>query len=142
MGRRRAAGRVPRHPERARGRTFRPPCRAARRAAHRPALRVRARELPARLDSDGRDLRGTLRAWISAGGNAERAAQPLGVHAQTVREHVRSAEPSSNARPLAAGSDPYEVVPAHVAAGDLHRTDLRGPAHRAESGHPDSRVHD
>lgn len=107
-----------------------------------PALRVRARELPARLDSDGRDLRGTLRAWISAGGNAERAAQLLGVHAQTVHEHVRSAEPVLERRPLATGSDLYEVVPAHVAAGDLRRPDLHGPADRAESGHPDSPVHD
>lgn len=140
-GRRRAAARVPTHPEPAGGRSGR---RAARlgELLTGPALRVRARELPARLDSDGRDLRGTLRAWISAGGNAERAAQLLGVHAQTVREHVRSAEPVLERRLLAAGSDLYEVVPAHVAAGDLRRPDLRGPAHRAESGHPDSPVHD
>lgn len=140
-GRRRAAARVPSHPEPAGGRSGR---RAARHGEllTGPALRVRARELPARLDSDGRDLRGTLRAWISAGGNAERAAQLLGVHAQTVREHVRSAEPVLERRLLTAGSDLYEVVPAHVAAGDLRRPDLRGPAHRAESGHPDSPVHD
>ncbi|MEU5764826.1 PucR family transcriptional regulator [Streptomyces asoensis] len=106
-----------------------------------PGLRAWARELLARLDSDGRDLRGTLRAWISAGGNAERAAQLLGVHAQTVREHVRSAEPVLERQLLAAGSDLYEVVLAHVAAGDLDQPDLHGPARRTESGHPDPPVH-
>ncbi|AVV48025.1 helix-turn-helix domain-containing protein [Streptomyces sp. ID05-04B] len=106
-----------------------------------PALRTWALELLARLDTDGRDLRGTLRAWIAAGGNAERAAHLLGVHAQTVREHVRSAEPVLERQLLAAGSDLYEVVLAHVAAGDLDQPDLYGSGHPAESGHPDSPVH-
>ncbi|KQX64973.1 MULTISPECIES: helix-turn-helix domain-containing protein [unclassified Streptomyces] len=106
-----------------------------------PALRVWAQDLLARLDSDGRDLRGTLRAWIAAGGNAERAAHLLGVHAQTVREHVRSAEPVLERQLLAAGSDLYEVVLAHVAAGDLDQPDLHESAPWTESGHPDSPVH-
>lgn len=89
-----------------------------------PALRTWAHGLLARLDSDGRDLRGTLRAWITAGGNAERAAQLLGVHAQTVREHVRGAEPVLERRLLAAGSDLYEVVLAHLASGALDPPDL------------------
>ncbi|MGX1274080.1 helix-turn-helix domain-containing protein [Streptomyces phaeoluteigriseus] len=89
-----------------------------------PALRTWAHDLLARLDTDGRDLRGTLRAWIAAGGNAERAAQLLGVHAQTVREHVRGAEPVLERRLLAAGSDLYEVVLAHLAAGALDPSDL------------------
>ncbi|MFF9063353.1 helix-turn-helix domain-containing protein [Streptomyces sp. NPDC014882] len=84
-----------------------------------PALRTWAHDLLARLDADGRDLRGTLRAWIAAGGNAERAAQLLGVHAQTVREHVRGAEPVLERRLLAAGSDLYEVVLAHLVTGAL-----------------------
>ncbi|MFD5266493.1 helix-turn-helix domain-containing protein [Streptomyces sp. NPDC058335] len=89
-----------------------------------PALRTWAHGLLARLDTDGRDLRGTLRAWIAAGGNAERAAQLLGVHAQTVREHVRGAEPVLERRLLAAGSDLYEVVLAHLATGALDPPDL------------------
>ncbi|MFG3233147.1 helix-turn-helix domain-containing protein [Streptomyces antibioticus] len=107
-----------------------------------PALHTWARDLLSRLDTDGRDLRGTLRAWIAAGGNAERAAQLLGVHAQTVREHVRSAEPVLERQLLASGSDLYEVVLAHLATRDLDHPDLHGhPRAGAEQGHPDSTVH-
>jgi hypothetical protein len=84
-----------------------------------PALRIWAQDVLGRLDTDSRDLRRTLRTWIAAGGNAERAAQALGVHAQTVREHVRSAEPVLERQLLAAGSDLYEVVLAHLATGEL-----------------------
>ncbi|MFI1532842.1 helix-turn-helix domain-containing protein [Streptomyces anandii] len=90
------------------------------------AVRAWARELLGRLTADGRDLRGTLRAWIAAGGNAERAAHLLGMHAQTVREHVRGAEPVLERRLLATGSDQYEVVLAHLAAGDLEPPALGG----------------
>ncbi|WP_037679677.1 helix-turn-helix domain-containing protein [Streptomyces griseus] len=96
-----------------------------------PALRTWADALLGRLDTDGRDLRRTLRAWIAAGGNAERAAQQLGVHAQTVREHVRGAEPVLERQLLAAGSDLYEVVLAHLTTGDLEHPDL----HREKPGH-------
>lgn len=105
------------------------------------ALRDWSRDLLARLDTGGRDLRGTLRAWIGAGGNAERAAQALGVHAQTVREHVRGAEPVLERQLLAPGRDLYEVVLAHLVSGDLALPDLHEPAHRAESGHPGPPVH-
>ncbi|MEU6374908.1 helix-turn-helix domain-containing protein [Streptomyces sp. NPDC046909] len=84
-----------------------------------PALRTWAQELLGRLDTDTRDLRRTVRTWIAAGGNAERAAQTLGVHAQTVRDHVRSAEPVLERQLLAASSDLYEVVLAHLATGEL-----------------------
>ncbi|MFI9150059.1 PucR family transcriptional regulator [Streptomyces sp. NPDC053367] len=84
-----------------------------------PALRTWSRALLALLDGDGRDLRRTLRAWLAAGANAERAAQTLGVHAQTVRDHVRGAEPVLQRQLLASGSDLYEVVLAHLALGDL-----------------------
>ncbi|MCX4767621.1 helix-turn-helix domain-containing protein [Streptomyces sp. NBC_01275] len=107
-----------------------------------PALHAWAQDLLARLDTDGRDLRRTLRAWIAAGGNAERAAHLVGVHAQTVREHVRSAEPVLERQLLASGSDLYEVVLAHLAIRELDRPDL--PADRtpeAETGHPDAPVH-
>ncbi|EHN74583.1 DNA-binding protein [Streptomyces coelicoflavus ZG0656] len=103
-----------------------------------PALRTWAVDLLGRLDPDGRDLRRTLRTWIAAGGNAERAAQKLGMHAQTVREHVRSAEPVLERELLAAGSDLYEVVLAHLATGDLDQPLLHG----TKPGHPDSPVHD
>ncbi|MFE2438584.1 helix-turn-helix domain-containing protein [Streptomyces sp. NPDC059409] len=103
-----------------------------------PALRTWAGDLLGRLDPDGRDLRRTLRTWIAAGGNAERAAHQLGMHAQTVREHVRSAEPVLERELLAAGSDLYEVVLAHLATGDLDQP----PLHGTKPGHPDSPVHD
>ncbi|MEU6257037.1 helix-turn-helix domain-containing protein [Streptomyces sp. NPDC047043] len=102
-----------------------------------PALHTWAGDLLARLDADARDLRRTLRTWIAAGGNAERTAQTLGVHAQTVREHVRSAEPVLERQLLAAGSDLYEVVLAHLALGDLDQPALC----RANRDHPDRPVH-
>lgn len=102
-----------------------------------PALRTWAQDLLDRLVRDGRDLRGTLRAWIAAGGNAERAAQEMGMHAQTVREHVRAAEPVLERQLLAGGTDLYEVVLAHLALGDLAVPVLL----RANQGQPDSPVH-
>lgn len=102
-----------------------------------PAMRTWAHDVLARLDGDARDLRRTLRSWIAEGANAERAAQTLGVHAQTVREHVRSAEPVLERQLLAGGSDLYEVVLAHLAEGDLDQPVLPG----VKSGHPDSPVH-
>ncbi|MEU9336898.1 helix-turn-helix domain-containing protein [Streptomyces sp. NPDC048290] len=84
-----------------------------------PALRTWSHDLLARLDGDGRDLRRTVRTWLAAGANAERAAQLLGVHAQTVRERVRGAEPVLERQLLASGSDLYEVVLSHLALGEL-----------------------
>jgi hypothetical protein len=102
-----------------------------------PALRTWALDLLGRLDADPRDPRRTLRTWIAAGGNAERAARALGVHPQTVRDHVRGAEPLLERRLLTAGSDLYEVVLAHLAAGDLDPPALPG----TKTGHPDAPVH-
>lgn len=102
-----------------------------------PAMHTWAQDVLARLDQDTRDLRRTLRTWIAEGGNAERAAQTLGVHAQTVREHVRSAEPVLERQLLAGGSDLYEIVLAHLAVGDLDQPAL--PA--TKPGLPDSLVH-
>ncbi|GHI01848.1 DNA-binding protein [Streptomyces cellostaticus] len=101
------------------------------------ALRAWAHDLLGRLDADGRDLRRTLRAWIAADSNAERAARDLGVHAQTVRDHVRAAEPVLERQLLALGSDLYEVVLAHLATGALTVPALGG----AKRGQPDSSVH-
>lgn len=102
-----------------------------------PAVRSWAGDLLGRLDGDSRNLRRTLRTWIAAGGNAERTAQALGVHAQTVREHVRSAEPVLEHQLLAGGGDLYEVVLAHLAVGDLDRPALGG----TKTGYSDSLVH-
>ncbi|MFD8236791.1 helix-turn-helix domain-containing protein [Streptomyces sp. NPDC059696] len=93
-----------------------------------PAVRTWGRDLLGRLDADARNPRRTLRTWIAVGGNAERAAQALGVHAQTVREHVRSAEPVLERQLLAAGTDLYEVVLAHLTVGDLDLPVLPPPA--------------
>ncbi|MEU4154102.1 helix-turn-helix domain-containing protein [Streptomyces sp. NPDC026659] len=102
-----------------------------------PSLRDWADTLLGRLDDDGRDLRGTLRAWIAAGANAERAARERGVHAQTVREHVRAAEPVLERQLLAGGTDLYEVVLAHLACGDLQL-----PPHCGSNGdQADAAVH-
>ena len=101
-----------------------------------PAVRSWAHGLLERLAEDGRDLRRTLRAWIAADGNAERAAQALGVHPQTVREHVRGAEPVLERQLLASGSDLYEVVVAHLAVGALGTPDFGNP------DQPDSSVHE
>ncbi|ANP56806.1 hypothetical protein J2Z21_000188 [Streptomyces griseochromogenes] len=101
------------------------------------ALRAWARDLLGRLDADGRDLRRTLRAWIAADANAERAARDLGVHAQTVRDHVRAAEPVLERQLLALGSDLYEIVLAHLVTGTLATPALGG----ANRGQPDSPVH-
>ncbi|MFI5852824.1 helix-turn-helix domain-containing protein [Streptomyces parvulus] len=102
-----------------------------------PPLRTWAGDLLGRLDPDTRDLRRTLRTWIAVGGNAERAAERLGMHAQTVREHVRSAEPVLERQLHAGGSDLYEVVLAHLAEGTLGGPPLPG----TKPGHPDSPVH-
>ncbi|MFF0015605.1 helix-turn-helix domain-containing protein [Streptomyces sp. NPDC005374] len=102
-----------------------------------PALGTWARELLGRLDNDARDLRRTLRSWTAAGGNAERAARTLAVHAQTVRDHVRSAEPVLERRLVASGSGLYEVVLAHLATGALEQPVLL----RDDPGLPDAPVH-
>ncbi|GGW47746.1 helix-turn-helix domain-containing protein [Streptomyces griseoloalbus] len=91
-----------------------------------PAVGAWAQELLGRLDRDSRNVRRTVRTWIAAGGNAERAARGLGVHPQTVREHVRSAEPVLERRLLTPGTDLYEVVLAHLAVGDLRQPLLAG----------------
>ncbi|WBO68274.1 helix-turn-helix domain-containing protein [Streptomyces camelliae] len=101
------------------------------------ALRTWAEGLLGRLDEDGRDLRATLRAWTAADAHAERAAQTLGVHAQTVREHLRAAEGVLERRLTGGGTDLYETVLAHLVTGELPVPEL-GTTNREE---PDSAVH-
>ncbi|MCC5477591.1 helix-turn-helix domain-containing protein [Streptomyces barringtoniae] len=106
------------------------------------ALRSWAEGLLGRLDEDGRDLRGTLRAWTGADAHAERAAQVLGVHAQTVREHVRAAEPVLERRLTAGGTDLYEVVLAQLVTGELPVPDVGTPGPGTPNpDQPDSPVH-
>jgi hypothetical protein len=102
-----------------------------------PPLRAWAGDLLGRLEPDPRGLRRTLRTWIVAGGNAERTARTLGLHPQTVREHVRGAEPVLERQLLAGGGDLYEVVLAHLAVGDLGHAPLCG----TNPDHPDAPVH-
>ncbi|MET8614667.1 MULTISPECIES: helix-turn-helix domain-containing protein [Streptomyces] len=101
------------------------------------ALRSWAEGLLGRLDHDGRDLRGTLRAWLAADANAGPAADARGVHAQTVREHVRAAEPVLERRLLTGGTDLYEVVLAHLVTGELP-VPVLGPANADQA---DAAVH-
>ncbi|MCZ9339633.1 helix-turn-helix domain-containing protein, partial [Streptomyces sp. TRM76130] len=91
-----------------------------------PAPRAWAGDLLGRLAPDPRNLRRTLRTWIAVGGNAERTGRTLGLHPQTVRDHVRAAEPVLERQLLAGGGDLYEVVLAHLAVGELDRPALCG----------------
>ncbi|RLU83602.1 PucR family transcriptional regulator [Streptomyces griseocarneus] len=88
-------------------------------------VRAWAHELLGRLSADDRDLRGTLRAWVAAGTGADRAARLLGLHAQTVREHLRAAEALLRRQLLSGGGDLYEVVLAFVALGETDPPVLR-----------------
>ncbi|MGJ5749260.1 PucR-like helix-turn-helix protein [Streptomyces puniciscabiei] len=105
------------------------------------ALRSWAEGLLGRLDEDGRDLRGTLRAWSRADAHAEHAARALGVHAQTVREHVRAAEGILERRLTAGGTDLYEVVLAQLVTGELPVPGLGVPGPgAAKADQPDASV--
>ena len=56
-------------------------------------------------------------------------------------EGLRKRHPAQERQLLASGSDLYEVVLAHLATRELDQPDLRQDP-PAESGHPDSPVHD
>ncbi|MFC0601170.1 helix-turn-helix domain-containing protein [Streptomyces palmae] len=74
-----------------------------------------ARALLRGLDADRRDLRSTLRAWIAANTHVETTADRLGVHVQTVREHLRSAERLLEQQLLAGGGGVHDLVLAFAA---------------------------
>ncbi|MFB7505456.1 PucR family transcriptional regulator, partial [Streptomyces broussonetiae] len=57
--------------------------------------------------------------------------------AQTVREHVRAAEPVLERRLMAGGTDLYEAVLAHLVVGELPVPELD----MANHGQSDSPVH-
>ncbi|MFJ1612810.1 helix-turn-helix domain-containing protein [Streptomyces sp. NPDC088249] len=77
--------------------------------------RAWARDFLGPLDTDARDLHRTLRAWICADCGVEAAAERLGLHPQTVREHLRSAEALLGRELTAGGPDVYEAVLAFLA---------------------------
>ncbi|GGX90873.1 DNA-binding protein [Streptomyces minutiscleroticus] len=89
-------------------------------------LRAWAHDLLDRLAADARDLRATLCAWVACGVNAEQAGRRLGLHAQTVREHVRSGEQLLERRLSAGGGDLHDVVLALMVAGDLAVPGFKG----------------
>lgn len=78
-----------------------------------------AGELLAPLRADERDLGRTLRDWAGENCAVEPAARRRGVHAQTVREHLRGAEGLLRRQLVAGGSGLYEVVLALMAVGEL-----------------------
>ncbi|MFF4370280.1 helix-turn-helix domain-containing protein [Streptomyces sp. NPDC001594] len=78
-----------------------------------------ARDLLAPLRADERDLGRTLRDWVGENCAVEPAARRRGVHAQTVREHLRGAEGLLRRQLVAGGGGLYEVVLALMAVGEL-----------------------
>ncbi|GAA2145791.1 helix-turn-helix domain-containing protein [Kitasatospora kazusensis] len=72
-----------------------------------------------RLEEDGRGLRGTLLGWLTANTGVERAAERLGLHPQTVRDHLRGAERLLQRQLLSGGGGVYEVALAFAALGEL-----------------------
>jgi len=81
--------------------------------------RAWAAELLRRLAEDGRDLRATLLAWLVQNTHVEQTAGRLGLHAQTVREHLRGAERLLQRQLLSGGGGVYEVALAFAVLGEL-----------------------
>ncbi|WP_438309493.1 helix-turn-helix domain-containing protein [Streptomyces sp. HUAS TT3] len=79
------------------------------------AGRAWARNVLAPLDTDTRNLQRTLGAWILADCSVGVTAQRLGLHPQTVREHLRSAEALLARELTAGGVDVYELTLAFLA---------------------------
>ncbi|WP_455410057.1 helix-turn-helix domain-containing protein [Streptomyces hiroshimensis] len=79
------------------------------------AGRAWARDFLGPLDTDARDLHRTLGAWICADCGVEATAGRLGLHPQTVREHLRSTEALLGKELTAGGTDVYEVALAFLA---------------------------
>ncbi|MER5640496.1 helix-turn-helix domain-containing protein [Kitasatospora sp. NPDC002227] len=84
-----------------------------------PAVRAWATGLLQRLGTDARGLRTTLRTWLAVDTHVERTAQELGLHPQTVREHLRAAEQLLQRQLLSGGSGVYETALAFAALSEL-----------------------
>jgi sugar diacid utilization regulator len=82
-------------------------------------IRVWARELLGRLGDDDRGLRRTLRTWLTQNSSTGGTAHVLGLHARTVRDHIRRAERLLECQLLSGGSDQYEVALAFASLGEL-----------------------
>ncbi|MFF3551870.1 helix-turn-helix domain-containing protein [Streptomyces tsukubensis] len=78
-------------------------------------VREWAEHLVAPLAGDDRDLRRTLCVWIGENCGVEPTARRLGLHPQTVRDRLRSAETLLDKRLIAGGSDLYELIAAFTA---------------------------
>ncbi|ONK14787.1 helix-turn-helix domain-containing protein [Streptomyces sp. MP131-18] len=70
-------------------------------------------------DPAGRDLRGTLRAWIETDANAQRTGHRLGISRSTVAARLRAAERLLNRDLLTTGAGVHDVVHALRISGDL-----------------------
>ena len=79
-------------------------------ALARPPVRAWAEATLAPLDQDRRGLRGTLRAWISHNADATAVADQLGMHAQTVRSHLRRVGELLDRDLLASGAGTHDLV--------------------------------
>ncbi|MFI6006425.1 helix-turn-helix domain-containing protein [Streptomyces sp. NPDC051366] len=77
--------------------------------------RAWARDVLGPIETDARDLHRTLGTWICANCGVEETAARLGLHPQTVREHLRSVEALLGKELTASGPDVYEVVLAFLA---------------------------
>ncbi|MBM9505293.1 helix-turn-helix domain-containing protein [Actinacidiphila acididurans] len=84
-----------------------------------PEVRAWAERFLAPLARDGRDLHRTLLTWLPHNTNADTAAAELGVHPQTVRGHLRSAEQLLQRTLLAGSAGAHDVVIALFVTGDI-----------------------
>ncbi|MFE9421563.1 helix-turn-helix domain-containing protein [Kitasatospora sp. NPDC006697] len=75
-----------------------------------PAARAWARAFLAPLEEDRRRLLGTLAAWVAAGANARDTRVGLGLHHQTVLDHLRTAERLLQRELTAGRTGAYELA--------------------------------
>ncbi len=79
------------------------------------------------LDQDQRNLRHTLRAWLAHNTSADCAAAELGVHPQTIRGHLRSAERLLQRTLLAGAAGAHEMVIALFITGRIPTLPVDAP---------------
>ncbi|MBT2391811.1 helix-turn-helix domain-containing protein [Streptomyces sp. ISL-1] len=84
-----------------------------------PSTKAWAEMTLAPLNQDDRNLRRTLRVWFAHNASADCAATELGIHPQTVRGHLRSAERLLQRTLLAGASGGHDLVIALFIAGDI-----------------------
>ncbi|MET8678515.1 helix-turn-helix domain-containing protein [Streptomyces sp. NPDC004647] len=84
-----------------------------------PSAKAWAEMTLAPLNQDDRNLRRTLRVWFAHNASADCAATELGIHPQTVRGHLRSAERLLQRTLLAGASGGHDLIIALFIAGDI-----------------------